>query len=447
MNMARIRFSALAALGIALYGWLAAAPADAVAQRNWVGPPLGDRKFSTSANWDGGTPPADGDYVTFGAMVDAGGDLLNDLNGFSPTRLTFTGGYGFTLKGNPVTITESLIIDREGQHRIELDIGGKAETLVAPNSRLHLSGNNTFTGLVNVYGDLYVDSNTALGSVVGGTRVNAGATLRATGRDLSEPITAGGSETDRGDCQIQLAGGTSVLRDISFSGKTCLAAIGSEVNVPNGLKFTTPNTELLLALGDIKVGGTSTGAGSIKPVQAVVTWNTASTYTIVVEDFQGVENRSDLSGSGSAGSLDFTGGGTISPGTDAGPGRLSFSGAVRVDHARLAFGLKGTTAGTGHSAVQAGGPVTIGPETELQVLLYVGYTPTVGSQYRIIDNTGNQPVSGTFKDLPEGAKFFQSGVPWSITYKGGTGNDVVVTALQTDPRPFKRFVLLVAAGN
>ena len=448
MTIARIRLSALAVLACALYSWLLAAPADAIAQRNWVGSLLGDRKFSTSANWDGGTPVANGDFVTFGALVNSEGDLLNDLNGFSPTRLTFTGGYGFTLKGNPLTISEALIVNRDGgEHSIELNIGGKAETLVAANSRLHLSGNNTFTGQVDVYGDLYVESNTALGTTAGPTKIEPGATLRLAGRDLAEPIRVSAAPDAFGTCTIQSDAGTTILRDIQFSGKACVVSLGEEVNFPNGVGLTLPGAELLLGYKTFRVGGTSTGTGIIRPLGSSVIWNSASSLDIVVAKFMDASNQSDLSGSGSAASLDFTGGGTVSPGTESGPGRLSFSGAFRIDHAKLGFGLKGTTAGTGHSAVQAGGPVTIGPETELQLALYVGYTPTVGSQYRIIDNTGNQPVAGTFKDLPEGAKFFQSGFPWSITYKGGSGNDVVVTALQPDLRPFKRFLLLVAAGN
>jgi trimeric autotransporter adhesin len=60
-----------------------------------------------------------------------------------------------------------------------------------------------------------------------------------------------------------------------------------------------------------------------------------------------------------------------------------------------------------------------------------------GTQLRIIDNVGNSPVSGTFAGLPEGATvkswFVESpGVyaqKFSISYQGGTGNDVVLTAL------------------
>ena len=437
-----------AAFAVAFYAWLAAAPADAIAQRTWVGQTNGSRQFSTSANWDGATAITAGDFLTFGSEPGYDGDVLNDLNAFSVTRLTFTGGGFYTLKGNPLTVTESVIFNEDGgNHSIELNLLGKAETLVAAGARVHLSGANSFTGKVQVLGELYVDSNGALGTAAAGTNVGPGGLLRMTGRDLVEPISVDGPANDpKHSTCIQSDGGTTILRDVQFSGDSCAASLG-DVNFPNGIKVLTPDSDVVLGLGAFRVGGTSAGTGTVRPVLTNLVWNSTSTLNLVVGDFQGVSNESNLSGSGSAASLDFTGGGLVSPGTDAGPGRLSFSGAFRVDHAKVSFGLKGTTAGTGHSTVQAGGPVVIGPETEMQLALYVGYTPTVGSQYRIIDNTLNQPITGTFKGLPEGAKFFQSGLPWSITYKGGTGNDVVVTALQPDLRPFKRFVPLVAAGN
>jgi hypothetical protein len=89
--------------------------------------------------------------------------------------------------------------------------------------------------------------------------------------------------------------------------------------------------------------------------------------------------------------------------------------------------------------------VTIGADTALQLTL--GFIPTTGQQFRIIDNTGSSAISGTFDGLPEGATFFRSGRPFSITYKGGSGNDVVVTALAPDPRPYKRVLMMLAAGG
>lgn len=54
-----------------------------------------------------------------------------------------------------------------------------------------------------------------------------------------------------------------------------------------------------------------------------------------------------------------------------------------------------------------------------------------GDTFTIIDNKGTGPVAGTttFKDLPEGAEITAGGVTFKISYVGGDGNDIVLTAL------------------
>lgn len=53
-----------------------------------------------------------------------------------------------------------------------------------------------------------------------------------------------------------------------------------------------------------------------------------------------------------------------------------------------------------------------------------------GDTFTIIDNKDTIPAQGTFKDLPEGAEITVSGVTFKISYVGGDGNDVVLTALK-----------------
>ncbi len=49
-----------------------------------------------------------------------------------------------------------------------------------------------------------------------------------------------------------------------------------------------------------------------------------------------------------------------------------------------------------------------------------------GTNYLIVDNTGTLPINGTFKNLPEMSLINIGGYDFRITYKGGTGNDVVL---------------------
>jgi S-layer protein rsaA len=58
-----------------------------------------------------------------------------------------------------------------------------------------------------------------------------------------------------------------------------------------------------------------------------------------------------------------------------------------------------------------------------------------GDTFTIIDNKTTYPMSGTFKDLPEGAEITAGGVTFKISYVGGDGNDIVLTALNDSPVP------------
>src|SRR5262249_52861107 len=77
------------------------------------------------------------------------------------------------------------------------------------------------------------------------------------------------------------------------------------------------------------------------------------------------------------------------------------------------------------------GAVTL--DGTLNVSLLNGYTPSVGDSFKIIDNDGTDAVTGHFAGLPEGATFSVGAYTFSITYAGGTGNDVVLTALPSNP--------------
>ncbi len=61
--------------------------------------------------------------------------------------------------------------------------------------------------------------------------------------------------------------------------------------------------------------------------------------------------------------------------------------------------------------------------------------PGIGKPITLINNQGDLPVVGFFRNLPEGGKFKIGQTPCTITYKGGTGNDVVISAYREVPVP------------
>jgi dienelactone hydrolase len=59
--------------------------------------------------------------------------------------------------------------------------------------------------------------------------------------------------------------------------------------------------------------------------------------------------------------------------------------------------------------------------------------PVLGTAFTIIDNDGADPVSGTFGGLSEGTLFTAGAASYRMSYHGGDGNDVVITAAVEEP--------------
>lgn len=92
--------------------------------------------------------------------------------------------------------------------------------------------------------------------------------------------------------------------------------------------------------------------------------------------------------------------------------------AIEVD-------VEGAVAGSGYDQVAVTGTVSLGGD----LVLRMAFTPTFGQVFRLIDNQGTNPVIGTFTGLPEGAGLSAGGHRFVISYAGGDGNDVTLTAV------------------
>ncbi len=91
--------------------------------------------------------------------------------------------------------------------------------------------------------------------------------------------------------------------------------------------------------------------------------------------------------------------------------------------------LGGTTACSGYDQLKVTGTVDINTTATLNTTLYNNFQPATGNTFTIIDNDGSDAVTGTFNNLPEGATFNVGNAVFRITYKGGDGNDVVLTVV------------------
>ena len=100
----------------------------------------------------------------------------------------------------------------------------------------------------------------------------------------------------------------------------------------------------------------------------------------------------------------------------------------------FSFDLNGTTAGIAGGYDQllfsAGNTGTLSLTSTSTLLLNLGYTPVVGQQFELIDvQNGGTFINGAFAGLSEGAIFNGGSEQFQISYVGGTGNDLVVTAI------------------
>ena len=178
-----------------------------------------------------------------------------------------------------------------------------------------------------------------------------------------------------------------------------------------------------------------TGAGTL-------TLNGANTHTgttaveagtLVVNGSLGgetqVSSTGKLSGTGTTGIVRASGG-TVAPGSGS-PGTLR-TGNVTLDGSST-FALQFASPANA-SQLAVTGTVTLNGDVELA--LAPGFTPATASTFVVIANDGTDPIETfggtTFfsiagNQLSEGETFTAGGASWTISYVGGTGNDVTLT--------------------
>lgn len=138
-----------------------------------------------------------------------------------------------------------------------------------------------------------------------------------------------------------------------------------------------------------------------------------------------------LTGVGTIGSVNVSEG-TLDPGNVGAPGELTIIGALRLTpRGILNAQILGLVLGTSFDRVLVSNLVDLGG-ARLDATL--GFSAAVGAAFKIIDNLGRSAVVNTFAGLPEGAVFLVSNQSVQISYRGGDGNDVVLTRTNTAPK-------------
>ncbi len=266
-------------------------------------------------------------------------------------------------------------------------------------------------------------------SHVGGTTIGSG-TLKLAGASRLPPTTAmmvnGGATLDLNGF-ANTVGSLAGAGDVNLNGAT-LTTGGSGANtnfsgVLNGngglLNKVGPGTFLLNGGASAQVANVLVSAGTLSV--------TSSRPALAIT----VQNAATLNGTGTTGAVAVTSGGVLSPGPS--PAIINTGNLSLAAGANLAIELNGTTAGTQYDQVNVAGTISLGSSI-LNVTL--GFMPAVGTAFTIINNDGLDPVVGTFVSKPEGATFVVGGASFRISYVGGDGNDVTLTAVQAQAITF-----------
>lgn len=263
--------------------------------------------------------------------------------------------------------------------------------------------------------------------------------------------------------------------DIGFTSAAAIGGTDSDITLaPNAVGaiffFTTGNTsdvDMDLGSGSVltlngSTGFTNTYSGVISGAGAITkvsgeTLNLAgiNTYTgpttitagtlVVSGSLSGsavTVNGGTLAGDGPIGAVTLNAAGLIAPGSS--PAILA-TGNATLNGGTLALELNGATAGTGYDQLSVTGSVAFSANTPLTLSL--GYDPVDGVDFfTIVANDAADAVSigsGLFSfagnPLSEGEQFTAGVQDFTISYAGGDGNDVVVTAV---PEPASAAMLL-----
>lgn len=139
-----------------------------------------------------------------------------------------------------------------------------------------------------------------------------------------------------------------------------------------------------------------------------------------------VGNGGTLKGTGTVGDVTVSSGGTVAPGLS--PGCLSTGNIAFTSGSTYTVEIDGATVCTQYDQTRVTGTVSLGDAT-LNIVRLASYTPADATLFMIIDNDGTaDAVTGTFNGLAEGATTTIDGVVYTVSYVGGDGNDVVLSA-------------------
>jgi autotransporter-associated beta strand protein len=373
-----------------------------------------------------------------------------------------------------------------------LDNGGNGGVTALPAALVQINGGNNFVAHLAGKFDA-----TLAGDYTFQARSDDATVIWIDGKPVLDNNRAQGNTTRTGTIELtagqhdivigyqQGGGGATLSVGVTQPGQGQSFTIGGELNMSNSLLSYGSNDltvgglsgtgAVQMAAGILKViagsgsndfGGVITGGASGTFVKdgastQILSGNSTATFTgntnidggklLVTGSFGGggtsVNNGGTLGGTGDVGPVTVNSGGTVAPGNTLGD--LTVASATFGAGSAFSLELNGTGAGTTYDqlSIASTGSISI---LGGNITLSLGFAPTSGQQFTVIDNLTANPISGTFSNLPNGgivsATFGATSYNFVANYAGGTGNDLVLTV----PEPTSATALLagltLAAG-
>jgi autotransporter-associated beta strand protein len=313
---------------------------------------------------------------------------------------------------------------------------------------------NSYTGRTDLAaGTLTLGNDAALGA---GTLAIEGGTLQPSGgvREVANAIDVGPLYQQEDPLEVTLAGS----HQLRLTGPVRLRREAQVyvLNVTNSNKVivedqVTEQTGDTMVVkrgpGTLEVSGTTSHTGGTWTQEGELRLDAGIIRgRVTLADFEWLSGPK-LTGFGTiGGDLGVIASGHVDPGLDNDtPGYFVVDGKLAMFDSRYSVDLHGPSRAS-DSIIVDGPSVSLGGALDVRLHL----DPQVGDSFKIIDHRGNGATEGAFAGWPEGTSFTVRGprglfVTMTITYKGGDGNDVVLTALTREklsaalPRPMTRF--------
>ena len=363
--------------------------------------------------------------------VNIGNESL-EMNG-GPTYAVL-GGAGTCSWAGPITLNtlgEHSFYPRLGDLTLSGPISGPGTLrVVVENAKVILTGAvaNTYSGGTLVYsGDLVLAKNPGVTAIPGPLDITAAFPANVVLSNDTQ-IADSAATTMWPGSGFNLNNHSETIGSLAGTG---IVATASATLTVGGNNLSTTFNGTISGSGAVTLVKQGSGALTLTGLQTYLGRTDVTGGKLLVNGSVGshttVNGNATLGGNGFVGTVGSTNG-FVSPGSS--PGRLTTKG-LALNTSTLNIELNGTTPGVDYDQLQTTGTVTLATSCVLSTTL--GFASAGGDQFTIINNDGNDAVIGTFVGLPQGQQFTLNGQKFSISYTGGTGNDVVLTHINTAP--------------